>query len=124
MQNKERLDALGGEVGELKMQMETERAKMMAVEGDNRRLAVRCSQLEEGLRQEKERVIGKERLLEESRRDKEMTERVWEERLAEKQRELDNVKRGFDELQYEGENMRRLINQKQEEIAGLNRMIS
>lgn len=39
--------------------------------------------------------------------------------LAVKKSEFDNLKRAFDEQHYENENLRRTINQKQEEISNL-----
>jgi uncharacterized coiled-coil DUF342 family protein len=44
--------------------------------------------------------------------------------ISERKAEFDNLKRGYDELHYESENLRRTINTKQEEISGLNRHIN
>lgn len=121
--NKERLDQLSQEVEGLKHYLDSEKARTAAVESENRKLVTRVAQLEEMLRGERERVSGKERAIEEMRREREMLVREGEERVAEKQRECENVKRGFDEVQYEAENMRRTINAKQEEINGLNKMV-
>lgn len=38
--------------------------------------------------------------------------------------EYDGLKRGFDELHYECETLRKTINTKQEEISGLNKIIN
>lgn len=47
-----------------------------------------------------------------------------ENQIASKCIDYDNLKRGFDELQYECENLRKTVNSKQDEIASLNRIIS
>jgi hypothetical protein len=46
-----------------------------------------------------------------------------ENQVAAKSIDYDNLKRGYDELQYEIENMRRTVNAKQDEISSLNRII-
>lgn len=45
-----------------------------------------------------------------------------ENHICERKAEFDNLKRAFDEMHYESENLRRALNGRQEEIAGLNRI--
>lgn len=61
----------------------------------------------------------KERNLDEIARQRDIMAKDHDEILAVKKSEFDNLKRAFDEQHYENENLRRTINQKQEEISNL-----
>lgn len=76
------------------------------------------------LRSEKERVVQKDRSIDELVRQRDMTKIEHEGHLCERKGEFDNLKRGFDELHYESENLRRTINSKSEEIQGLTRLVN
>ena len=66
----------------------------------------------------------KERALDDLARQRDLLQGEHSEQLSVKKAEFDAVKRGFDELHYESENLRRTINQKQEEISSLQHMIN
>ncbi len=61
--NKERLDKLGLEVEELKHYIEGEKQKNAQLDNENRRLNGRIMHLEDAIKQEKERLALKERNL-------------------------------------------------------------
>jgi hypothetical protein len=61
----------------------------------------------------------KERNLDELARQRDIMAKDHDELLSVKKSEFDNLKRAFDEQHYENENLRRTINQKQEEISNL-----
>lgn len=61
----------------------------------------------------------KERNLDEIARQRDIMAKDHDEILSVKKSEFDNLKRAFDEQHYENENLRRTINQKQEEISNL-----
>jgi hypothetical protein len=61
----------------------------------------------------------KERNLDEIARQRDIMAKDHDEMLSVKKSEFDNLKRAFDEQHYENENLRRTINQKQEEISNL-----
>ena len=61
----------------------------------------------------------KERNLDEIARQRDTMAKDHDELLSVKKSEFDNLKRAFDEQHYENENLRRTINQKQEEISNL-----
>lgn len=61
----------------------------------------------------------KERNLDELARQRDIMAKDHDELLSMKKSEFDNLKRAFDEQHYENENLRRTINQKQEEISNL-----
>jgi hypothetical protein len=61
----------------------------------------------------------KERNLDEIARQRDIMAKDHDELLSVKKSEFDNLKRAFDEQHYENENLRRTINQKQEEISNL-----
>jgi chromosome segregation ATPase len=88
------------------------------------RQQTRIGHLEDLLRSEKERVVQKERTVEELARQRDQMMGEHQDQMGERKAEYENLKRGFDELHYESENLRRTINQKQDEVAGLNRMLS
>lgn len=80
--------------------------------------------MEDLLKSEKERVASKDRSIEELVRQREQLQIEQENHICERKAEYDNLKRAFDELHYESENLRRTINNKHDEISGLNRMIN
>lgn len=84
----------------------------MQLDSDTRRLAARISSLEDLLKQEKDRVQMKERHVDDLVRQRDQMQSEHEENLSLKKTEYDNLKRGFDELHYESENLRRNLNQK------------
>lgn len=57
-------------------------------------------------------------------REGERIRKDMENTIASKSIDYDNLKRGYDELMYEGENLRKTMNSKQDEISSLNRIIS
>ena len=61
----------------------------------------------------------KERNLDEIARQRDIMAKDHDDLLSVKKSEFDNLKRAFDEQHYENENLRRTINQKQEEISNL-----
>ena len=61
----------------------------------------------------------KERNLDEIARQRDIMAKDHDEMLSVKKSEFDNLKRAFDEQHYENENLRRTINQKQEEISNM-----
>jgi chromosome segregation ATPase len=91
----------------------------MQLDSETRRLNAKISTLEDLLKQEKDRLLLKERQVEEHARQRDLMQSEHEEILSLKKTEFENLKRGFDELHYESENLRRNINQKQEEISNL-----
>ena len=64
----------------------------------------------------------KERNLDEIARQRDIMAKDHDELLSVKKSEFDNLKRAFDEQHYENENLRRTINQKQEEISNLDHL--
>jgi chromosome segregation ATPase len=115
---------VGAEVEDMKRFIESEKAKSSGLEGEMLRQQTRIGHLEDLLRSEKERVVQKERAVEELARQRDQMMGEHQDQLGERKAEYENLKRGFDELHYESKNLRRTINQKQDEVAGLNRMLN
>ena len=57
-------------------------------------------------------------------RQRELLYKESQDHLSQKMAEYDTLKRGYDELHYESETLRRTINTKSEEISGLNQIIN
>ena len=57
-------------------------------------------------------------------RQRELLYKESQDHLSQKMAEYDALKRGYDELHYESETLRRTINTKSEEISGLNQIIN
>ncbi len=84
----------------------------------------RSIHLEDLLKSEKERVHQKESQIEDLMRQRELLYKESQDHLSQKMAEYDALKRGYDELHYESETLRRTINTKSEEISGLNQIIN
>lgn len=122
--NKERLDQVMQEVEDLKRYIDQEKARSAMAEAENKKLGSRVVHLEELLKGEKDRVIQKEGTIEELSRQREALFKEHADHLSQKMAEYDALKRGYDELHYESETLRRTINTKQEEVSGLNQLIN
>lgn len=96
----------------MKRFIEGEKAKNLNLENEMLRQQTRIGHLEDLLKSEKDRVIQKERAIEEMSRQREQMMSENQNLLGERKAEYENLKRGFDELHYESENLRRTINQK------------
>lgn len=112
------------ELEELKRFIEGEKAKNSHLENELMRAVSKVQHLEELLRGEKERFAQKERAIDELTRQREVMASEHEEHICQRKAEYEALKRGFDELHYESENLRRTVNTKQEEIAGLNKIVN
>lgn len=72
------------------------------------------------LADEADKVKQRERTINDLVDERERVRMELENQLGAKSVDYDNLKRAYDELAYEHENLRRILNAKQEEIAGLN----
>ena len=122
--NKERLEQVMQEVEDLKRYIDQEKARCVMAEADNKKLGSRVIHLEELLKGEKDRVLSKEATIDELTRHREALFKEHGDHLSQKAAEYDALKRGYDELHYESETLRRAMNTKQEEISGLNQLIN
>ena len=68
------------------------------------------------LSEETDKVHQRERSIDDIIAERERMRRDLDTQLSNKNVDFDNLKRAFDETQYDNENLRRLLNNKQEEI--------
>lgn len=68
---------------------------------------------------EEDKIRHKERVIHEMEQEKEQLRQGFDDQLGHKSMDYDNIKRGYDELSYECENLRRTLSSKQEEILSL-----
>ena len=71
------------------------------------------------LSEETDKVHQRERSIDDIIAERERMRRDLDTQLSNKNVDFDNLKRAFDETQYDNENLRRLLNNKQEEISRL-----
>ena len=76
------------------------------------RLQSKLQHIEELLKAEKDRVHTKDRAIDELSNHRDIMQQEHEDHICERKAEYDNLKRGFDELHYESENLRRTVNSK------------
>ena len=112
------------EIEELRRFIEGEKSKNHALESDLQRLTTKINIQQDQLKSEKERLDQKDCAIQDLVKQREIMQQEHDHHIAQRKVEFDNLKRAFDELHYESETLRKTVNQKQEEISGLNRTIN